>query len=260
MLKKRIIPCLDIRNNMVVKGQQFKEVRDIADPLLLAKKYNQSGADELVFYDITASIEQRSAFVDLVSKIARELTIPFTVGGGIQKVSDFKTYLRAGADKISVNSGAFINPSLIQEASYLYGNQCVVLSVDVKKHPDGYFVYKKGGRENTGIAALPWIKENVKKGAGEVVVNTIHTDGMQNGYDLEFLKEVCNTVSVPVIASGGAGAVSDFLSLFKETDVDGALAASVFHNQIIHIQQLKTILMDNNIPIRLPSSLKNHAK
>lgn len=250
MLKKRIIPCLDIKDGQVVKGQKFKNIEAIADPIKLAKRYNIEGADELVFYDITASLENRNAFVNLVKSISLNLTIPFTIGGGIKTIDDFKTYLRAGADKISINSGALKNPNLIKDAATIYGNQCVVLSVDVKKTNNNYYIFTNGGQTNTNINALDWIKKGVLLGAGEIVINTIDTDGTRNGYDTFFLSEVCRAVNVPIIASGGAGKISDFVDVFNNTKVDAALAASVFHYDEINIRKLKETLINNSIPIR----------
>ena len=252
MITKRIIPCLDVKNGMVVKGVNFEGLNDIASPVELAKYYSDNGADELVFYDITASAEGRSLFTDILCEAARTVFIPLTVGGGISSIADFDRVLKCGADKVSVNSGAIRNPGLITEAAKLYGDQCVVLSADVKR-VDGIFrVFAKGGRENTGMEAVEWIKRCVDNGAGEVVLNSIDTDGVKGGFDLEMLDAVCNAVSVPVIASGGAGKAEDFVELFKALPkVDAGLAASVFHFGEVKIGELKKLLDKNNIPVRL---------
>ncbi len=252
MITKRIIPCLDVRNGRVVKGVNFEGLSDVSSPVELAKYYSENGADELVFYDITASAEGRSLFTDILCETAKTVFIPLTVGGGINSVADFDRVLKCGADKVSVNSGAIKNPGLVYEAAKLYGNQCVVLSADVKR-VDGIFrVFAKGGRENTGMEAVEWIKRCVDNGAGEVVVNSIDTDGVKGGFDLEMLDAVCNAVSVPVIASGGAGKADDFVSLFKTIPkVDAGLAASVFHFGEVKIDELKKLLDNNNIPVRL---------
>ena len=240
MITKRIIPCLDVRDGRVVKGVNFTGLRDVSSPVELAEFYSSCGADELVFYDITASSDGRKIFTDILTETASKVFIPLTVGGGINTVADFDRVLKCGADKVSVNSGAIKNPSLISEAAKLYGDQCVVISVDIKR-VDGLFrVFAKGGRENTGIEAISWIKNCVDNGAGEVVVNSMDTDGVKGGFDLELLKEVCDTVSVPVIASGGAGKTEDFITLFNEIPkVDAGLAASVFHFGEIQIKDLK---------------------
>lgn len=251
MITKRIIPCLDVRDGRVVKGVNFTGLRDVSSPVELADFYSKSGADELVFYDITASSDGRKIFTDILTETAKRVFIPLTVGGGINTVSDFDRVLKCGADKVSVNSGAIKNPSLIAEAAKLYGDQCVVISVDVKRVDGVFRVFAKGGRENTGIEAISWIKNCVDNGAGEVVVNSMDTDGVKGGFDLELLKEVCDTVSVPVIASGGAGKTEDFITLFNEIPkVDAGLAASVFHFGEIQIKDLKEEMAKANIPVR----------
>ena len=252
MITKRIIPCLDIRNGRVVKGTNFKGLSDVSSPVELARLYSDCGADELVFYDITASFEERKLFTDILKEVASEIFIPLTVGGGINTVDDFDRVLKCGADKVSVNSGAIKNPDLIGQAAQKYGNQCVVLSVDIKRVDGKFHVFAKGGREDTGLDAIEWIKDGVKRGAGEVVVNPIDTDGVKNGFDIELLKIVCDAVNVPVIASGGAGSVDHFIELFKEIpDIDAGLAASVFHFGEIEINQLKAELRNNDIIVRL---------
>ena len=252
MITKRIIPCLDVKDGRVVKGVNFEGLSDVSSPVSLAKYYSDSGADELVFYDITASAEGRALFTDVLRQVASEIFIPLTVGGGINTVSDFDRVLKCGADKVSVNSGAIRNPSLIEEAAKLYGDQCVVLSADIKRVDGVFRVFAKGGRENTGMEAIEWIRRCVGMGAGEVVVNSIDTDGVKRGFDIEMLKAVCEAVNVPVIASGGAGSVNDFISLFKEIpDIDAGLAASVFHFGEIAIPDLKAELSKNNINVRI---------
>lgn len=251
MITKRIIPCLDVRDGRVVKGVNFKGLRDVSSPVELAEFYSSCGADELVFYDITASSDGRKIFTDILTETAKRVFIPLTVGGGINTVEDFDRVLKCGADKVSVNSGAIKNPSLISEAAKLYGDQCVVISVDVKRVDGVFRVFAKGGREDTGIEAISWIKNCVDNGAGEVVVNSMDTDGVKGGFDLELLKKVCDTVSVPVIASGGAGKTEDFITLFKEIpNVDAGLAASVFHFGEIQIKDLKEEMAKANIPVR----------
>lgn len=251
MITKRIIPCLDVRDGRVVKGVNFKGLRDVSSPVELAKHYSESGADELVFYDITASSDGRKIFTDILTETASKVFIPLTVGGGINTVEDFDRVLKCGADKVSVNSGAIKNPSLISEAAKLYGDQCVVISVDIKRVDGVFRVFAKGGRDNTGIEAISWIKNCVDNGAGEVVVNSMDTDGVKGGFDIELLKKVCDTVSVPVIASGGAGKTEDFITLFKEIpNVDAGLAASVFHFGEIEIKDLKEEMAKANIPVR----------
>lgn len=252
MITKRIIPCLDVRDGRVVKGVNFDGLRDVSSPVDLAEYYSSCGADELVFYDITASSDGRRLFTDILCETAKKVFIPLTVGGGINTVEDFDRVLKCGADKVSVNSGAIRNPSLIGEAAKLYGDQCVVLSVDVKRVDGVFRVFAKGGRENTGLEAIEWIKRGAGNGAGEIVVNSIDTDGVKNGFDLEMLDAVCNAVSVPVIASGGAGCIDDFITLFKTLPrVDAGLAASIFHFGEVKISDLKAEMHKNGIPARL---------
>jgi len=252
MITKRIIPCLDVRNGQVVKGTNFTGLREISSPVALAEEYSKCGADELVFYDITASSDGRKIFTDVLTETARNVFIPLTVGGGIYEVKDFDRVLKCGADKVSVNSGAIKNPALIKEAAKLYGNQCVVLSVDVKRVDGKFTVFAKGGRENTGLDALDWIKRGVDDGAGEIVLNSIDTDGVKKGFDLEMLAAVCEISSVPVIASGGAGCIQDFITLFKTLPkVDAGLAASIFHFGEVSIAELKAQMAKNGIPARI---------
>ncbi|MBQ4107839.1 MAG: imidazole glycerol phosphate synthase subunit HisF [Clostridia bacterium] len=252
MITKRIIPCLDVRNGRVVKGVNFEGINDVNDPAVLAKYYSENGADELVFYDITASHEERRLFTEILTKVAENVFIPLTVGGGINTIDDFDRVLKCGADKVSVNSGAIKNPSLITEAAKKYGNQCVVISADVKRVDGVFTVFSKGGRENTGMEAISWIKKCVELGAGEVVVNSIDTDGVKNGFDIELLKLVCEAVNVPVIASGGAGSTQDFVELFKEIpSVSAGLAASIFHFGEVKINELKKELINNGIKARI---------
>ena len=252
MITKRIIPCLDVKNGRVVKGVNFEGLADVSSPVSLGKFYSDSLADELVFYDITASSEGRALFTDILTKVAKNVFIPLTVGGGINSPEDFDRVLKCGADKVSVNSGAIKNPEIIAAAAQKYGNQCVVLSVDIKRVDGVFRVFAKGGRENTGMEAVSWIKSCVERGAGEVVVNSIDTDGVKNGFDIEMLKAVCRAVNVPVIASGGAGKTEHFIELFKEIpDIDAALAASVFHFGEIKIKELKEALKRQNINVRL---------
>lgn len=252
MITKRIIPCLDVKNGRVVKGVNFQGLNDVASPIELAKYYSDNGADELVFYDITASAEGRALFTDILCKVASTIFIPLTVGGGINTVDDFERVLNCGADKVSINSGAIKNPKLIEDAAKRYGNQCVVLSADIKRVDGVFRVFAKGGRENTGMEAISWIKRCVNMGAGEVVVNSIDTDGVKNGFDIEMLNAVCNAVNVPVIASGGAGCMDDFVTLFKMVDkIDAGLAASVFHFGEVKISELKKLLAKNDITVRL---------
>lgn len=252
MITKRIIPCLDVKDGRVVKGVNFQGLNDVSSPIELGKYYSDNGADELVFYDITASVEGRALFTDILKKVAETIFIPLTVGGGINTLEDFDRVLKCGADKVSVNSGAIKNPDLITQAAQKYGDQCVVLSVDVKRVDGKFTVFAKGGRENTGMDAIEWIKKCVALGAGEVVVNSIDTDGVKQGFDLEMLEAVCDAVSVPVIASGGAGSMEDFVTLFKELPkVDAGLAASIFHFGEVNIKELKERLAKENIPMRL---------
>lgn len=251
MLTKRIIPCLDVKDKRVVKGVNFKGISDVSSPVDLAKYYSESGADELVFYDITASYEERGLFTDILKKVAEEIFIPLTVGGGIGSLDDFDRVLKCGADKVSVNSGAIKNPALIGEAAKKYGSQCVVISADIKRVGGEFHVFSKGGRIDTGMEAISWIKRCTDEGAGEVVVNSIDTDGVKKGFDTELLDLVLKAVKVPVIASGGAGSVEDFIKLFQTLpDIDAALAASVFHFGEIKIPDLKARLKEENILVR----------
>lgn len=252
MITKRIIPCLDVRDGRVVKGINFEGLSDVDSPVKLADYYSRCGADELVFYDITASSDGRMIFTDILKEAARNIFIPLTVGGGINTLDDFDRVLKCGADKVSVNSGAIKNPDIISAAAQKYGNQCVVLSVDIKRVDGKFCVFAKGGRENTGIEAIEWIRQGEKNGAGEIVVNSIDTDGVKKGFDIELLKIVNDAVNVPVIASGGAGSVDDFITLFKEIpDIDAGLAASIFHFGEVKINDLKSVLKENNINVRL---------
>ncbi len=252
MITKRIIPCLDVKNGRVVKGTNFKGLNDVSDPVELADFYSRGGADELVFYDITASAEGRKLFTDILCRVAERIFIPLTVGGGINTVDDFDRVLKCGADKVSVNSGAIKDPSLIEKAAKKYGNQCVVLSVDAKRADGKYTVFAKGGRENTGMDAIEWIKKGVESGAGEIVLNSIDTDGVKKGFDKEMLSAVCDAVDVPIIASGGAGCAEDFTELFRSLPkVDAGLAASVFHYGQIDIRELKKKLTADGINVRL---------
>ena len=251
MITKRIIPCLDVRNGRVVKGVNFEGVRDVSSPVELARYYSDCGADELVFYDITASYEGRALFTDILTDVASQIFIPLTVGGGINTLDDFDRVLKCGADKVSVNSGAIRNSELIRDAARRYGDQCVVLSADIKRVDGRFCVFAKGGRENTGIEAITWIKRCVSMGAGEVVVNSIDTDGVKGGFDIELLSAVCDAVKVPVIASGGAGCVQHFVDLFTAIpDIDAGLAASIFHFGEVAIPDLKAELKSNNIIVR----------
>ena len=251
MITKRIIPCLDVRNGRVVKGVNFEGLSDVSSPVELGRLYSDSGADELVFYDITASYEDRRLFTEILTEVARTIFIPLTVGGGIASVDDFDRVLKCGADKVSVNSGALRDPQLIYEAAKRYGDQCVVLSADVKRVDGSFHVFAKGGRVDTGLEAIEWIKKGVSLGAGEVVVNSIDTDGVKRGFDLEMLAAVCDAVSVPVIASGGAGCIEDFVTLFETLPkVDAGLAASIFHFGEVSIPALKAELKKHNIPVR----------
>ncbi|AFS78760.1 imidazole glycerol phosphate synthase subunit F [Gottschalkia acidurici 9a] len=252
MLTKRIIPCLDVRNGRVVKGTKFKDIKDVDDPVELAKYYNEQGADELVFYDITASHEERSIMLDIVEKTAKEVFIPFTVGGGVNTIDDFTTILRAGADKISINSSAVKNPELIKEAALKFGSQCVVLSIDAKRvEEEGKWkVFINGGRTDTGLDAIEWAKKGVELGAGELVINSINTDGVKDGYDIELMRAVAKEVNVPIIASGGAGKRDHFYDVLSEGEADAALAASVFHFKEILIPELKDYLSEKGISMR----------
>ena len=252
MITKRIIPCLDVKDGRVVKGVNFLGLSDVSSPVKLAKFYSDSGADELVFYDITASVEGRALFTDILTQVASQIFIPLTVGGGIPTVDDFDRVLKCGADKVSVNSGAIRDPSLIGAAARRYGDQCVVLSVDAKRVDGSFHVFAKGGREDTGMDAIQWIRRGVAEGAGEIVLNSIDTDGVKQGFDLEMLEAVCDAVNVPVIASGGAGGVQDFVTLFETLPkVDAGLAASIFHFGEVAIPELKRTLAQRGIPMRV---------
>ncbi len=252
MLTKRIIPCLDVKNGRVVKGVNFEGLNDVSSPVELARFYSENGADELVFYDITASSEGRGLFTDILREVASQIFIPLTVGGGINTVEDFDRVLKCGADKVSVNSGAIKNPQLIYDAAKKYGNQCVVISADVKRVNGQFRVFAKGGREDTGLEGISWIRHCVELGAGEVVLNSIDTDGVKGGFDIEMLKAVSDAVDVPVIASGGAGSIDDFTELFKKLPkVDAGLAASIFHFGEVSITELKQRLAAEDIPMRL---------
>ena len=252
MITKRIIPCLDVRNGRVVKGTNFQGLQDVSSPVELGKFYSDNGADELVFYDITASAEGRKLFTDILTEVASTIFIPLTVGGGINTLEDFDRVLKCGADKVSVNSGAIRDPDLVRSAARLYGDQCVVLSADVKRVDGQFRVFAKGGREDTGMEAIGWIKRCVANGAGEVVLNSIDTDGVKGGFDLPMLEAVSDAVDVPVIASGGAGSAEDFVTLFQTLPkVDAGLAASIFHFGQVNIPELKGLLKENNIPVRL---------
>ena len=252
MITKRIIPCLDVKNGRVVKGTNFQGLSDVSDPVALGKFYSDNGADELVFYDITASFEGRKLFTDILTQVASTIFIPLTVGGGINTLEDFDRVLKCGADKVSVNSGAIRNPDLVYQAARKYGDQCVVLSADVKRVDGEFRVFAKGGREDTGMEAISWIKRCVDMGAGEVVLNSIDTDGVKKGFDLEMLKAVSEAVDVPVIASGGAGCMEDFVTLFRTLPkVDAGLAASIFHFGQVQIPELKAWLAANHINVRL---------
>ena len=252
MITKRIIPCLDVRNGRVVKGTNFQGLKDVSSPVELGKYYSDNGADELVFYDITASAEGRKLFTDILTEVASTIFIPLTVGGGINTLEDFDRVLKCGADKVSVNSGAIRDPDLVRDAARLYGDQCVVLSADVKRVDGQFRVFAKGGREDTGMEAIGWIKRCVANGAGEVVLNSIDTDGVKGGFDLRMLEAVSDAVDVPVIASGGAGRAEDFVTLFQTLPkVDAGLAASIFHFGQVKIPELKQLLKENNIPVRL---------
>ncbi len=250
MITKRIIPCLDVRNGRVVKGINFEGVKDVADPVEMARFYNDAGADELVFYDITASVEERSLFTDILKRVASQIFIPLTVGGGIHSLDDFDRVLKCGADKVSINSGAIKRPELIREAALKYGKQCVVLSMDVKRVNGSFHVFSKGGREDTGIDALKWAEDGVESGAGELVINSIDTDGVKDGFDLELLLAIAERVSVPIVASGGAGKKEDFKELFRYPQIDAGLAASIFHFKEVNIRDLKSYLRECGIEVR----------
>ena len=251
MLAKRIIPCLDVKNGRVVKGTNFEGLRDMADPVEMARFYNLSGADELVFYDITASVEGRNLFTDILRQVASEIFIPLTVGGGIRTLEDFDRALKCGADKVSVNSGAIADPRLIGAAAKKYGDQCVVLSMDVKRVEGRFRLFAKGGREDTGIDAMEWAVKGVADGAGEIVLNSIDTDGVKNGFDLEMLDTLASRVNVPIIASGGAGSMEHFAQLFTHPGIDAGLAASIFHTKQVDIKELKRFLRAGGVEMRL---------
>ncbi len=252
MITKRIIPCLDVRDGRVVKGVNFEGVKDVENPIDLARFYNEAGADELVFYDITASVEKRGLFTDILTEVAKEIFIPLTVGGGMNELSDFERVLHCGADKVSVNSGAIKNPQLITDAAKKYGSQCVVLSADIKRLDGKFRVCRLGGRELTDLDGIEWLKQGVDRGAGELVVNSIDTDGVKQGFDLELLEKISSQVSVPVIASGGAGSMEDFKVLFEKIPkIDAGLAASIFHYKTVSIGDLKQYLSKNNIEMRI---------
>ena len=251
MITKRIIPCLDVRNGRVVKGTNFQGLRDVSSPVELGKYYSDNGADELVFYDITASAEGRRLFTDILKEVAATIFIPLTVGGGINTVEDFDRVLKCGADKVSVNSGAIKNPALIEQAAKRYGDQCVVLSMDIKRVDGKFHLFAKGGRVDTGIDALEWAVRGAEHGAGEMVVNSIDTDGVKNGFDLEMLEKIASRVDVPIIASGGAGKMEDFYQLFQVPGMDAGLAASIFHFKEVDIRELKRYLVKKGIPMRV---------
>lgn len=251
MITKRIIPCLDVRNGRVVKGTNFDGIQDVADPVEMAKYYNAEGADELVFYDITASVEGRTLFTDILTEVASQIFIPLTVGGGINTLEDFDRVLKCGADKVSVNSGAIKNPGIIELAAKKYGDQCVVLSMDVKRVDGQFKIFTKGGKENTGIDAVEWAVNGVNNGAGELVINSIDTDGVRGGFDLEILDKIAAKVKVPVIASGGAGKMEHFAELFRHEGMDAGLAASIFHYKDIRIGELKKYLRKEGVEVRL---------
>lgn len=251
MLAKRIVPCLDVKDGRVVKGVNFEGLRDMADPVEMAHFYNDSGADELVFYDITASFEGRNLFTDVLRRVASEIFIPLMVGGGIRSLEDFDRVLKCGADKVSVNSGAIADPSLIHRAAQRYGDQCVVLSMDVKRVAGQFRLFAKGGREDTGLDALEWASEGVRNGAGELVVNSIDTDGVKQGFDLELLDAMAARVDVPIVASGGAGKMEDFSQLFRHRGMDAGLAASIFHTRQVDIRELKRYLRAQGVEMRL---------
>ena len=251
MITKRIVPCLDVRDGKVVKGVNFEGIRDVADPVEMAKFYNESGADELVFYDITATVEGRSLFADVLEKVASQIFIPLTVGGGISTLDDFDRVLKCGADKVSVNSGAIKDPDIIEKGAKKYGDQCVVLSMDIKRVDGKFHLFSHGGRQDTGIDALQWAVDGVERGAGELVVNSSDTDGVKGGFDLELLDEIAARVNVPIVASGGAGKMEDFAELFKHPGMDAGLAASIFHFREVDIMELKQYLRGEGINVRL---------
>ncbi len=251
MIAKRIIPCLDVRDGRVVKGINFQGLKDVDDPVMLAEYYNKQGADELVFYDITASYEGRGLFTDVLQAVARRVFIPLTVGGAIRTLADFDRVLKCGADKVSVNSGAVSNQALVQDAAKRYGSQCVVLSMDIKRVGGEFHIFTKGGRVDTGIDALEWASRGESEGAGELVVNSMDTDGAKTGFDIPLLAAIARRVRIPIIASGGAGSIDDFISLFQLEGIDAGLAASIFHYRQVRIGELKTALHNKGIPVRL---------
>lgn len=251
MLTKRIIPCLDVRDGKVVKGINFVGIKEVGDPVECAKEYNRQGADEIVFLDITATHEGRGTMLDVVSRTAKEVFIPLTVGGGINSIEDFKNTLRAGADKVSVNSAAVRNPQLIADAADQFGDQCVVVAIDAKRIDGSFHVMVNGGRIDTGLDAIEWAKKAVSLGAGEILLTSMDTDGMKNGFDHELLNAVCDVVNVPVIASGGCGTLEHFSDVFEQTGADAALAASLFHYRELTVEQVKTHLKEKGIPVRM---------
>lgn len=250
MFTKRIIPCLDVNNGRVVKGVNFVDLKDAGDPVMVAKAYDQAGADEVVFLDITASSDHRATVVELVRKVAKELFIPFTVGGGIRTVDDFRAVLKEGADKVSVNSAAIMNPQLIADAAKIFGSQCVVVAIDAKRTGDSWNIYKNGGRVDMGIDAIEWAKKAVSLGAGEILLTSMDCDGTKAGYDIELTKAVSDAVDVPVIASGGAGTMEHFYEALTEGGADAALAASLFHYKELEISKLKNYLNDKGVSVR----------
>lgn len=251
MHTKRIIPCLDVNNGRVVKGINFVNLIDAGDPVAVAAAYDAAGADELVFLDITASSDHRNTVADMVRKVAEQVFIPFTVGGGIRTVDDFKAILREGADKVSVNSAAIMNPHLISEAAEKFGSQCVVVAIDAKKTPDGYHIFKNGGRVDMGIDAIEWAMQADKLGAGEILLTSMDCDGTKAGYDIELTRLISENVSIPVIASGGAGKLEHFYDALIDGKADAALAASLFHFKELEIRQVKQYLKDRGVPVRL---------
>ena len=250
MLKKRIIPCLDIKDGRVVKGVQFLELKDAGSPVELASFYSKNGADELVFLDISATLEKRKTLAEMVTQLSKEINIPFTVGGGIQSVDDARLLLQSGADKVSINSAAVLNPELITQISDAFGSQSLVVAIDIKKLDNDWFVFIKGGTESTGILAIDWAKKVEELGAGELLITSMNNDGSKDGFALEITNEISKVVSIPVIASGGAGNSQHFIDLFTKTEVSAGLAASIFHFNEVPISELKNVLKTQNIPIR----------